>query len=158
MKRRLPHKIHVLSLSSRVQAFVTLWTVTRQVLLSMGFSRQEHGSGLPCPPPGDLSEPEMEPISPAPPALTGGFFTTSATWEAPNLQDAAEAVLRRKFKVIQVKVQVTESFVSDALDYTVHGILQARTVEWVATPFSRGSIQPRDGTQVSCIAGGFFTS
>ena len=58
------------------------------------------------PPPGDLSEPGMEPIPPAPPALTGGFFTTSATWEAQNLQGAAEAVLRRKFKVIQVKVKV----------------------------------------------------
>ena len=41
---------------------------------------------------------------------------------------------------------------------TVHGILQARILEWVAFPFSRGSSQPRDGTQVSCIAGRFFTS
>ena len=39
-----------------------------------------------------------------------------------------------------------------------HGILQARTLEWVAFPFSRWSFQPRDKTQVSCIAGGFFTS
>ena len=37
-----------------------------------------------------------------------------------------------------------------------HGILQARILEWVAVPFSRGSSQPRDRTQVSCIAGGFF--
>ena len=43
------------------------------------------------------------------------------------------------------------------LDYTVHGILQARILEWVAFPFSRGS-QPRDQSQVSRIAGGFFTS
>ena len=42
--------------------------------------------------------------------------------------------------------------------YTVHGILQARILEWVAFPFSRGSSQPRDRTQVSHIAGGFFTS
>ena len=42
------------------------------------------------------------------------------------------------------------------MDYTVHGILQARTLEWVAFPFSRGSLQPRDQTQVSHIAGGFF--
>ena len=41
---------------------------------------------------------------------------------------------------------------------TVHGILQARTLEWVVFPFSRGSSQPRDWTQVSRIAGGFFTS
>ena len=44
------------------------------------------------------------------------------------------------------------------MDYTVHGILQARTLDWVAFPFSRGSSQPRDQTQVSYIAGGFFTS
>ena len=40
---------------------------------------------------------------------------------------------------------------------SVHGILQARILEWVAIPFSRGSSWPRDWTQVSCIAGGFFT-
>ena len=44
------------------------------------------------------------------------------------------------------------------MDYTVHGILQARIPEWVAIPFSRGSSQPRDQTQVSRIAGGFFSS
>ena len=44
------------------------------------------------------------------------------------------------------------------MDYTVHGILQARTLEWVAFPFSRESSQPRDWTQVSCIADRFFTS
>ena len=43
-------------------------------------------------------------------------------------------------------------------DYTVDGILQARILEWVAIPFSRGSSQPRDWTQVSHIAGRFFTS
>ena len=46
----------------------------------------------------------------------------------------------------------------DPMDYTVHGLVQARILEWVAFPFSRGSCQPRDQTQVSCIAGGFFTS
>ena len=42
--------------------------------------------------------------------------------------------------------------------YIVHGILQARLLEWVAVPFSRGSSQTRDGTQVSRIACRFFTS
>ena len=46
----------------------------------------------------------------------------------------------------------------DPLDYIVHGILQARTLEWVAYPFSRGSSQPRNQTEVSCSAGGFFTN
>ena len=41
---------------------------------------------------------------------------------------------------------------------SVHGTLQARILEWVAIPFSRGSSWPKDGTQVSCIAGRFFTS
>ena len=46
----------------------------------------------------------------------------------------------------------------DPMDYTVHGILQVRILEWVAFPFSRGSSQPRDRTQVSHIAGGFVTN
>ena len=46
----------------------------------------------------------------------------------------------------------------DHMDCIVHGIFQVRILEWVAVPFSRGSSQPRDGTQVSHSAGGFFTS
>ena len=52
-------------LLSHVQLFATPWTVAYQVPLSMGFSRQEYWSGLPCPPPGDLSNPGIEPTSPA---------------------------------------------------------------------------------------------
>ena len=57
-------------------------------------------------------------------------------------------------------MKVTQSCLSlcDPLDYTVHGICQARILEWVAFPFSRESSQPRIGTQVSHIAGWFFTS
>ena len=44
------------------------------------------------------------------------------------------------------------------MDYIVHGILQARILEWVAFPFSRGSSQPSNRTQVTLTAGGFFTS
>ena len=50
--------------------------------MSMGFSRQEYWSGLPCPPPRDLLNPDIEPVSPVSPALASGFFTTSITWEA----------------------------------------------------------------------------
>ena len=46
----------------------------------------------------------------------------------------------------------------DPVDYSAHGILQARILEWVAFPFSRGSSRPRNRTRVSRIAGGFFTS
>ena len=59
-----------------------------------------------------------------------------------------------------VKVKVVQSCLTlwDPMDYTVHDILQARIVEWVAFPFSRGSSQPRDWTHISLIAGGSFTS
>ena len=62
--------------------------------------------------------------------------------------------------MVSLKVKVIQSCptLCDPIDYIVHGILQARILEWVAFPFSRGSSQPRDRTQVSCIAGRFFTS
>ena len=50
--------------------------------LSMGLSRQEYWRELPCPSPGDLPDPGIEPASLMSPALAGGFFTTSAAWEA----------------------------------------------------------------------------
>ena len=58
------------------------------------------------------------------------------------------------------KVKVTQWCLTlcKPLDYAVHGILQPRVLEWVAIPSSRGSSQPRDRTQVYCIAGRFFTS
>ena len=61
---------------------------------------------------------------------------------------------------LKVKVKIAQSCptLCDPMDYIVHGILQVRILEWVAFPFSRGSSQPRDWTQVSHIAGGFFTS
>ena len=55
--------------------------VAHQSPLSTGFSRQEYSSGLLCPPPGDLPNPEMEPTSLTSPTLAGRFFATSATWE-----------------------------------------------------------------------------
>ena len=60
----------------------------------------------------------------------------------------------------KVKVKVAQSclILCDPMDYTNPGILHARILEWVAIPFSRESSQPRDLTQVSHIAGGFFTS
>ena len=54
--------------------------------LSMGFSRQEYWSRLPCPPPGDLPNPGNKPMSLVSPALANGFFTTSTTWEALKMQ------------------------------------------------------------------------
>ena len=76
--------------------------------------------------------------------LAGGFFTTSITWEAHKRQV--------KWK------SLSHVWLCDPTDYTVHGILQARILEWIAFSFSRGSSQLRDQTQVSHTAGRFFTS
>ena len=65
----------MLSHFSRVQLFVTSWTIACQAPLPMGFFRQEYWSGLPYPPPGDLPNLGIEPASPASPALAGRFFT-----------------------------------------------------------------------------------
>ena len=72
----------MLSCFSCVRLFVAPWTVARQAPPSKGFPRQEYWSGLPCPPPRDLPDPGLEPASLMSPAMTGGFFTTSATWGA----------------------------------------------------------------------------
>ena len=58
---------------SCIQFFVAPWTVACQAPLSMGFSKQEYWSGLPFPPPEDLPDPGIEPVSPA---LSGRFFTS----------------------------------------------------------------------------------
>ena len=61
---------------SHVLLFVIPWTKAHQAPLPMGFSLQEYWRGLPFSPPGDLPDPGIEPMSPASPALAGGFFTT----------------------------------------------------------------------------------
>ena len=71
-----------LSPFSYVQLSDTVWTVADQAPLSMGSSRQEYCSGLPCPPPGDLPEPGIE-LRSLVSSLAGGFFTISTTWK-PN--------------------------------------------------------------------------
>ena len=58
----------------------------------------------------------------------------------------------------KVKVAQLCPTLCDPMDYTVHGILQVRILEWVAFSFSRGSSQPKDQTQVSHIVGRSFTS
>ena len=77
---------------SHVQLFVTPWTVARQALLSMGFSRQQYWSGLPRPSPGDLPHPVVRPASLA---LAGGFFTTEPlrkslqNWNPQQMEDVS---------------------------------------------------------------------
>ena len=76
MNKGLVNMILCAQLLSCVQFFATPWTVVCQASLSMEFSRQEYWSGVPCPPPGDLPHPGIEPTSLMSPALAGRFFTT----------------------------------------------------------------------------------
>ena len=81
--------------SQRIQFFATPWTIAYQALPSIGFSRQEYWSGLPCPPPGGLPNPGIKHESVAPPALAGRLFTTSATWEAHTIGFSSAQSLSR---------------------------------------------------------------
>ena len=82
MKKILAH--YSKSAGMCAKALLLCLTLCRlQASLSMGFSRQEYWSGLPCPPSGDLPDPGIEPSSLTYPALAGRLFTTNATWEAP---------------------------------------------------------------------------
>ena len=74
--------VYVVSHFSHVQLYVTLWTGAPWAPLSMGFSRQEYWSKLPCPPPRDFPHPGIKPTSLMSPALASKLFTTSANWEA----------------------------------------------------------------------------
>ena len=81
------------------------------------------------------------------------LFVIAKTWKQPKSPSTIIKWLNKlwKWKLLSLTL-------CDPMDYTVHGILQARILEWVAIPFSRGLSQPRDQTQFSHIAGGFLTS
>ena len=71
---------------------------------------------------------------------------------------AGASLVAQMVKTVKMKVAQSCQNLCNPMDYAVYGILQARILEWVAIPFCRGSSQPRDQTQVSHIAGRFFTS
>ena len=121
-----------LSCSSRVQLFATPWTVACQAPLSVGFSRQGYWSGLPCSSLGHLPNPGIEPKSLMSPALAGGFLTTSTTWEVQfNSATAAAAA-----KSHQSCPTLCDPIDGSPPGSPIPGILQARTLEWVAISFS----------------------
>ena len=77
--------VRVLSHFCHVRLSATPWTVARQASLSMGFSRQEYRSGLPCPPPGHLPDPGTESVSLRSPALADRFFLPLSHLGSPTL-------------------------------------------------------------------------
>ena len=86
-----------------------LWPA--RLLWPMGLPRQEYWSGLPSPPPGGLPDPGIEPACLASPALAGGFFTTSAVWEAPGSFVASISFLVTAMSVSQTGLQACLSTV-----------------------------------------------
>ena len=139
----------MLSCFSRVWLFETPWTVARQAPLLMEFSRQEYWSGLPCPPPGGLPDPGIELTSFMSPALAGGFFTTSATWEVHynacmcvSHSVVSSSLWLRGLGPPSLLCPWDSPGKNTGVD--CHALLQ-------------GIFPTRDWTQVSCIAGGLFT-
>ena len=106
--------------------------MARQAPLPMGVSRQQHWSGLPCPPPGDRPLSGIKPASLRSPALAGRFFTTSATWEALTLP----RVSRWPYFVFCVEEITWEIFPSRPLT-SAHGFPPALTLSLL--PFSTTS-------------------
>jgi len=88
------------------------------------------------------------------------FLGSKITEDCDCSHDIKRYLLLGRKVMTNLGVKVTQSCLTicNLMDYTVHGILQAKILEWVAFPFSRGSSQSRDSTQVSHIAGGFITS
>ena len=95
-------------------------TVAHEAPLSMGFSRQEIWSRFPCPPPGDLPDPGIEPESPA---LAGGFCITSPTWEASShYNDITHCNTSRPKSIIYTKKQKQKQKHQTALQSHLHGV------------------------------------
>ena len=140
-----------------MRLFVTLWTIARPAPLSMGFSRQEYWSGLLCPPPGYLPDPGIKLASLTSPALSGGFLTTSKCrlgsanifglmnsniqyqWYFSSFLTAWTVLSAVSSEVSHLCPTLCNSMDCNLPGSSVHGIFQARILEWVAISFSRGS-------------------
>ena len=136
-------------LLSRVRLFATPCTVAYRSPLSMGFSRQEYWSGLPFPSPGDLPNPGIE-------LGSLSLEADALTSEPPGKPSDTYMYICAVFSCSVMSSALWPQNCSPS-GSSVDGLLQARMLEWVAMPFSRGSSQPRDWTQVSRIEDRFFT-
>ena len=164
---------------SHVQLFAISRAVAHQAHLSMGFSRQEYWSGLPCPPPADLltqgSNPSLLCLlhwrwilyhwatweAPECVALLCKIYvlwwvTTLKVWKPEWLQPKQLEIYGAAPACVHAKPLQSCPNLCDPTDCSppgssVHGILQARILEWVAMPSSRGSFWHRDWTCVSYV-------
>ena len=127
------------------------YTVALQATLSIKFSRQEYWTGLPLPPPGDLYDPGIKPASLASPALAGGLLTT----DPPGNQGRRQSC---SIKPLQSYPTLCNPMDCSPPGSSVHGILQARTLEWVPCPPPGDLLDPVHFSCSSCIVGRFFTA
>ena len=124
----------MLSHFSCAQLFETLWTVTCQAPLSMGFPRQNTGVGCHTPLQGNLPNPGIELMSLMSPVLASEFFTTSATWQKRKWQPTL-VFLPRESCGQRSQVGCTEL---DTTEVTYHACMHWRR-KWQPTPvFSQG--------------------
>ena len=136
---------------SCVWLFVTPLTSAHQAPLSMEFSKKEYWSGLPFPSPGDLSNPGFKPGSPA-------LQAEPLPSEPPGKPTHTHTHTHTHSEVVQSCPTLCDPMDCSLPGSSIHGIFQARVLEWVVMPSSRTSSQPRDQAQVSHITGGFFTT
>ena len=109
----------------------------------MGFPRPEYWSGLPFPPPGDPPDPSTEPTS---------WQAILYYWALLKLTQCYMSIACTCAKSLQSCLTLRDPADRSPSGSSVHGILQARILEWVAMPVSRGSSQPRDWTHVSYVS------
>ena len=121
------------------------------LLCPWGFSRQEYWSELPGPPPGNLPNPGIKPRSPT-------LQADSLPSEPPGKPFHFPKVNKVESKVAQSCPTLCDPMDCSPPGSSIHGILQARVLEWVAISFSRESSRPRDRTKVSLIVGRRFPS
>ena len=109
----------------------------------MGYPRPEYWSGLPFPPPGDLPNPSTKPTS---------WQAILYHWALLKLTQCYMSTACMCAKSLQSRLTLCDRVDHSLSGSSVHGILQARILEWVAMPVSRGSSQPRDWTRVSYVS------
>ena len=127
---------------SHVILFATLWSIACQASVSMEFSRQEYWSGLPCPPPGDPPDPAY--------CLSSILHLLCLLhWQVCSLPLASSG---KPAMCAQSCPTLCDPMDCSLPGSSVHGISQARTLEWVIMPYSRGSSPPGIESFISCIS------
>ena len=158
--------MYVVSSFSHVWLFVTLWIITCQAPLSIGFSRQEYWSGLPCPSPGNLPNPGIELMSLMSLRLASSVFTTSTTWDTLLIEN--EYTVSCIFKLHVCVCTQSLSYVGVVVSPWTHQALLfmefSKKEYWSRLPFPSPGIFPTQESNqhaslaLPALSGRFFTT